>query len=57
MIFEFLQKKDITLQRQLGAGSQGTQALFFWRPALLEKYLKTQIPIFLNFHAKNNLVT
>ena len=39
----FLQKRDITLPKQLGIGSPGTQALYLWRPLLLEKCQKAQI--------------
>ena len=37
-------QKDITLPKQLGVASPGTQALYFWRPILLKKCQKSQIP-------------
>lgn len=32
-----------TLQRQFGIGTSGIQAIYFWPPALFEKYEKAQI--------------
>ena len=32
------------MQKQLGAGYLGTQALYIWRPVLFEKSEKAQIP-------------
>ena len=37
-------KRDIALQKQLGCGSPGTQAVYFWRPLWLEKCQEAQIP-------------
>ena len=37
-------ERDITLQKQVGIGFPGTQALYFWQPALLKKCKKAQIP-------------
>ena len=36
-------KRDIKLQKQLGVGSPGTHAVYFWRPLSLEKCQEAQI--------------
>ena len=36
-------KRDNTLQKQLGVGPPGTQAVYFWQPLLLEKTQEAQI--------------
>ena len=45
-------KRDITLQKQFGVGSPGTQLVYFWWPLLLEKCQKAQIPYVSPFSCK-----
>ena len=48
-------KRDITLSKQLGVGSPGTQSPYFWRPLLLEKCQKAQIPCIPPFFMLENI--
>ena len=50
-------KRDITLPKQLGVGSSGTQALYFWRPLLLEKCQKAKIPCIPPFLCKELMIS